>query len=79
MSDSRRISLGIQSAAHVEALERLKGDLKYLKTCFSDELIETYLMIKEGETKKVSEKSKSHNSCTVLISDFLDSHCHDGY
>ena len=61
MSDSRRISLGIQSLPRTlqDSLERLKGDLKYLKTCFSDELIETYLMIKQDETKKVSEKSKS--------------------
>jgi glutamine synthetase len=37
----------------------VKSDLRYLKTCFSDELIETYLTIKQDETKKVSEKSKS--------------------
>ena len=61
MSDSRRISLGIQSLPRTlqDSLERLKSDLEYLKICFSDELIETYLMIKEGETKKVGEKSKS--------------------
>lgn len=61
MSESRRISLGIQSLPHSlqESLEMLKSDLKYLKTCFSDDLIETYITIKQEEAKKVSEKSRS--------------------
>jgi len=61
MSESKRISLGIQPLPRTlqDSLERLKSDLDYLKTCFSDELIETYLTIKEAETKKVGEKSKS--------------------
>jgi len=61
MSESKRISLGIQSLPRTlrDSLERLQSDLDYLKICLSDELIETYLTIKEAETKKVSEKSKS--------------------
>src|SRR6476659_6076794 len=61
MSESKRISLGIQPLPRTlqDSLERLKSDLDYLKTCFSDELIETYLTIKEAETKKVGEKAKS--------------------
>jgi len=61
MSESKRISLGIQPLPRTlqDSLERLKSDLDYLKICFSDELIETYLTIKEAETKKVGEKSKS--------------------
>jgi glutamine synthetase len=61
MSESKRISLGIQPLPRTlqDSLERLKSDLDYLKICFSDELIETYLTIKEAETRKVGEKSKS--------------------
>ncbi len=68
MSESKRISLGIQSLPRTlqDSLERLKSDLDYLKICFSDELIETYLTIKEAETKKVGEKSKSRAIFVLL-------------
>ena len=61
MSESRRISLGIRSLPRSlqDSLEMLKSDSKYLKPCYNNDLIETYLMIKQEETKKVGEKSKS--------------------
>jgi glutamine synthetase len=61
MSEARRNSLGIQSLPRTlrDSLDSLKSDLSYLQICFSNELIETYLTIKQSETKKISEKSKS--------------------
>jgi len=57
MSDSKRNSLGIKSlpSSLDESLEMLKNDLGYLKTCFHNELIETYMMLKEEEIIQVGK------------------------
>ena len=51
MSDAKRNSLGIKSlpASLEEALESLKSDSNYLKRCFHDELLETYIVLKYEE------------------------------
>ena len=61
MSESRRSSLAIHSLPRTlqDSLDSLKSDMNYLQTCFSDKLIETYLTIKQSETKIINEKSKS--------------------
>jgi len=61
MSESRRSNLGIHSLPRTlrDSLDSLKSDTNYLQTCFSDTLIETYLTIKQNETKIINEKSKS--------------------
>lgn len=41
-----------------DALKELKNDNNYLKICFSNELIETYLEIKSKETKLLEDRSK---------------------
>ena len=51
MSDAKRNSLQIKSlpASLEEALESLKSDSNYLKRCFHDELLETYIVLKYEE------------------------------
>jgi glutamine synthetase len=51
MSDAKRNSLGIKSlpGSLEEALESLKSDSNYLKRCFHDELLETYIVLKYEE------------------------------
>ena len=59
MSDARRNSLGIKSlpGSLEEALESLKSDLDYLKRCFHDESLETYIVLKYEELAKARGKS----------------------
>jgi len=61
MSDSTRNSLGIKSLPRIleGALASLKSDSDYLKICFHKELIETHLLLREEELRKIGEdKSK---------------------
>jgi glutamine synthetase len=57
MSDAKRNSLGIKSLpCNLEdALASLKSDSDYLKICFHKELIETHLILKEEELRKIGE------------------------
>ncbi|MGB8934162.1 MAG: type I glutamate--ammonia ligase [Candidatus Nitrosopolaris sp.] len=59
MSDSRRWSLGIKSlpGSLGESLEALNSDSDYLKKYFSDELLETFVMLKNEEVAMVEDKS----------------------
>ena len=59
MSDSKRYSLGIKSlpGSLRESLDALKSDLNYLKKYFSDELLETFFMLKNEEVATVQDKS----------------------
>src|SRR5918994_1199917 len=60
MSDSRRNSLGIKSlpGSLEESLEALKNDSDYLKICFNNELLDTYMAIKQEEMIEVGERTK---------------------
>ena len=51
MSSSARNSFGIRSlpGSLEESLEALKNDSGYLKSCFHDELLETYVALKQTE------------------------------
>ena len=51
MTDFERSNLGIKSlpTSLEESLEALKSDSDYLKICFPNELIDTFLMLKEEE------------------------------
>jgi len=59
MSDAKRNSLGIKSlpGSLEESLESLKSDSDYLKKCFDDELLETYMVLKYEELTKARNKS----------------------
>jgi glutamine synthetase len=62
MSDFERSNLGIKSlpASLEESLDALKSDPDYLKICFHNDLIDTYLMIKEEERAQVGkDRSKA--------------------
>jgi glutamine synthetase len=61
MSDSQRSSLGIKSlpGSLEESLGMLKSDCDYLKLCFNNDLLETYLMLKQGEITEAENKSKT--------------------
>src|ERR671918_194982 len=60
MSDSMRNSLGIKSlpGSLEESLEALKNDSDYLKICFNNELLDTYMAIKEEEMIEAGERTK---------------------
>jgi glutamine synthetase len=60
MSDSRRNSLGIKSlpGSLEESLEALKNDSDYLKICFNNELLDTYMAIKQEEMIEAGEGTK---------------------
>lgn len=60
MSDPRRNSLGIKSlpGSLEESLEALKNDSDYLKICFNNELLDTYMAIKEEEMIEAGERTK---------------------
>jgi glutamine synthetase len=60
MSDSRRNSLGIKSlpGSLEESLEALKNDSDYLKICFNNELLDTYMAIKQEEMIEAGERTK---------------------
>ena len=60
MPDSRRNSLGIKSlpGSLEESLEALKNDSDYLKICFNNELLDTYMAIKEEEMIEAGERTK---------------------
>jgi glutamine synthetase len=55
MSEFERSEFGIKSLPSKleESLDALKSDSEYLNVCFSDDLIETYLMLKEEEITKI--------------------------
>jgi len=59
MSDSKRYSLGIKSlpGSLRESLDALKSDSNYLKKYFPDELLETFVMLKNEEVATVQDKS----------------------
>ena len=59
MSDAKRNSLGIKSlpVSLEESLESLKSDSDYLKKCFHDELLETYMVLKFEELAEARDKS----------------------
>lgn len=62
MSDFERSNLGIKSlpASLEESLDALKSDLDYLKICFHNDLIDTYLMLKEEEIAQIGkDRSKA--------------------
>lgn len=61
MSDSQRSSLGIKPlpGSLRGSLDALKSDCKYLMSCFSNELLEIYLMLKEEEIKEIGEGSRA--------------------
>ena len=60
MSASRRNSLGIKSlpGSLEESLEALKNDSDYLKICFNNELLDTYMAIKQEEMIEAGERTK---------------------
>src|ERR687891_2731500 len=60
MSDSRRNSLAIKSlpGSLEESFEALKNDSDYLKICFNNELLDTYMAIKEEEMIEAGERTK---------------------
>jgi glutamine synthetase len=60
MSDSMRNSLAIKSlpGSLEESLEALKNDSDYLKICFNNELIDTYMDIKQEEITEAGEGTK---------------------
>jgi glutamine synthetase len=60
MSDSRRNSLAIKSlpGSLEESLEALKNDSDYLKICFNNELLDTYMAIKQEEMIEAGERTK---------------------
>ena len=59
MSDAKRNSLGIISlpGSLEESLESLKCDSNYLKKCFHDELLETYIVLKNEELAETRDSS----------------------
>jgi glutamine synthetase len=60
MSDSMRNSLGIKSlpGSLEESLEALKNDSEYLKICFNNELIDTYMALKQEEITEAGDRTK---------------------
>jgi glutamine synthetase len=60
MSDGQRSSLGIRPlpGSLQDSLAALESDSGYLKSCFSDELLETYLDLKEKEVAEAGDCSK---------------------
>jgi glutamine synthetase len=60
MSDNQRNSLGIKPlpGSLQDSLNALKNDCKYLMPCFSNELLETYLILKEKELEEIKDGSK---------------------
>jgi glutamine synthetase len=57
MSDFERSNCGIRSlpTGLEESLSTLKSDSEYLKVCFRDDLIDTYLMLKEEEIAQIGK------------------------
>src|ERR671919_883497 len=60
MSDSMRNSLGIKSlpGSLEESLEALKNDSDYLKKCFNNEIIDTFMSLKHEEIIEAGERTK---------------------
>ena len=60
MSDSMRNSLAIKSlpGSLEESLEALKNDSEYLKICFNNELIDTYMALKQEEITEAGDRTK---------------------
>jgi glutamine synthetase len=60
MTDGQRRSLGIKPlpGSLQDSIAALESDLGYLKSCFSDELLETYLSLKEKEVEEAGDCSK---------------------
>lgn len=57
MSDFERGNFGIKSlpSNQDESLDALKSDSEYLKVCFRNDLIDTYLMLKEEEVLQIGK------------------------
>jgi glutamine synthetase len=60
MSDSTRNSLAIKSlpGSLEESLEALKNDSDYLKRCFNNEIIDTFMSLKHEEIMEAGERTK---------------------
>ena len=60
MSDSMRNSLAIKSlpGSLEESLEALRNDSDYLKICFNNELIDTYMSLKQEEITEAGDRTK---------------------
>jgi glutamine synthetase len=60
MSDSTRNSLAIKSlpGSLEESLEALKNDSDYLKICFNNEIIDTFMSLKHEEIIEAGERTK---------------------
>jgi glutamine synthetase len=63
MSDFDRSSLGIKSLPSnlEESLDSLRSDSKYLDVCFRNDLIETYITLKEKELAQIGKDTKKAN------------------
>ena len=62
MNDSKRKSLGINTlpGSLEESLSELKSDSKYLNLCFHNDLIDTYIELKNDEISEIGvDKSKT--------------------
>jgi glutamine synthetase len=59
MSDSKRNSLGIRSlpASLGGSLDSLKSDSAYLKSCFHNEILDSFIMRKDDELGRICDKS----------------------
>ena len=59
MSEFERSRFGIKSLPSKleESLYALKSDSEYLNVCFRNDLIETYLMLKEGEIAQIGNSN----------------------
>lgn len=59
MSDAKRTSLGISSlpGSLDESLASLKSDSAYLKSCFRDEILESFILQKKDELRRIHDKS----------------------
>jgi glutamine synthetase len=59
MSDFERSNFGIKSLPTrlEESLDALKSDSEYLEVCFHNDLIDTYLMLKEEEIALIGRDS----------------------
>jgi glutamine synthetase len=60
LNESQRAQLGIRSLPSdlKDSLDALKSDSKYLATCFSNEVLETYMELKKVELEQVGNSSR---------------------
>jgi glutamine synthetase len=67
MSDFERSNCGIRSLPGnlEESLDSLRSDSKYLDVCFRNDLIDTYLMLKEEEIAQIGKDSEKAKQFTL--------------